>query len=161
MGKRARLQAERAEGEARARRDRMARVQVSDDVWSAFRANLGATPVSVALGELVRREVGRRERRTASVEQIASEFQLTSQTIRNWIKSGALSAVKVGHVYRVRREDVDAMMRRHQGETAPLGTHRDLWAPETLGMPYRRHEDRRQPSIWDGTSSSIVPSKRS
>ena len=84
-----------------------------------------------------------------TVEQVASEFQLTSQTIRNWIKSGALSAVKIGHVYRVRREDVDAMMRRHQGETAPLGTHRDLWAPETLGMPYRRHEDRRQPSIWD------------
>jgi excisionase family DNA binding protein len=95
-----------------------------------------------------------------TVEQIASEFQLTSQTIRNWIKSGALSAVRIGHVYRVRREDVDAMMRRHQGETAPLGTHRDLWAPETLGMPYRRHEDPRQPSIWDGTSSSITPSKR-
>ncbi len=47
----------------------MARVQVSDEVWSAFRANLGATPVSVALGELVRREVGRRERRSASDEQ--------------------------------------------------------------------------------------------
>ena len=25
-----------------------------------------------------------------TVEQVASEFQLTSQTIRNWIKSGAL-----------------------------------------------------------------------
>jgi hypothetical protein len=47
----------------------MARVQVSDELWSAFRASLGATPVSVALGELVRREVGRRERRTASDEQ--------------------------------------------------------------------------------------------
>jgi hypothetical protein len=69
MSKAARLRAERAESEARARRDRMARVQVSDDVWSAFRANLGATPVNVALGELVRREVGRRERRTASDEQ--------------------------------------------------------------------------------------------
>jgi inorganic triphosphatase YgiF len=46
----------------------MARVQVSDEVWSAFRAGLGATPVSVALG-LVRQEVGRRERRTASDEQ--------------------------------------------------------------------------------------------
>jgi excisionase family DNA binding protein len=97
-----------------------------------------------------------------TVEQVvAREFQLTSQTIRNWIKSGALSAVKIGHVYRVRSEDVDAMMSRHQGETAPLGTHRDIWAPETLGMQYRRHEDRRQPSIWDGTSSSIEPSKRS
>jgi len=69
MGKAARLRAERAEGEARAQRDRMARVQVSDEVWSAFRATLGATPVSVALGELVTREVGRCKRRTASDEQ--------------------------------------------------------------------------------------------
>jgi len=95
-----------------------------------------------------------------TVEQVAREFQLTSQTIRNWIKSGALSAVRIGHVYRVRREDVDEMMRRHQGETAPLGTHRDLWEPETLGMPYRRHNATRQASIWDKSSSSITPTKR-
>jgi hypothetical protein len=44
----------------------MARVQVSDEVWAAYRASLGATPVSVALGELVRREVGRNARRSAS-----------------------------------------------------------------------------------------------
>jgi len=69
MGKAARLRAERADAEARAQRDRMARVQVSDEVWTAFRASLGATPVNVALGELVRREVGRSERRTASDEQ--------------------------------------------------------------------------------------------
>ena len=69
MSKAARLRAERAESEAQAQRDRMARVQVSDEVWSAFRASLGTTPVSVALGELVRREVGRRERRTADDEQ--------------------------------------------------------------------------------------------
>jgi len=91
-----------------------------------------------------------------TVEQIAAEFQLTPQTIRNWIKSGALPAVKVGHVYRVRREDLDAMMRRHQGETAPLGIHRDLWSPETLGLPYRRHAAARQPSIWD-EASDITP----
>jgi hypothetical protein len=44
----------------------MARVQVSDEVWIAFRANLGTTPVSEALGELVRREVGRAARRSAN-----------------------------------------------------------------------------------------------
>jgi hypothetical protein len=44
----------------------MARVQVSDEIWAAYRAGLGATPVSVALGELVRREVGRNARRSAS-----------------------------------------------------------------------------------------------
>ena len=47
-------------------RDRMARVQVSDEVWAAYRASLGTMPVSVALGELVRREVGRTARRTAT-----------------------------------------------------------------------------------------------
>lgn len=95
-----------------------------------------------------------------TVEQVAHEFQLTTQTIRNWIRSGALAAVKIGHVYRVKREDVDAMMLRHQGETAPLGTHRDLWDPDTLGMPYRPREAIRQPSIWDADTSSIVPPKR-
>jgi hypothetical protein len=44
----------------------MARVQVSDEVWALYRAGLGVTPVSTALGELVRREVGRKARWRAS-----------------------------------------------------------------------------------------------
>ena len=44
----------------------MARVQVSDEVWAAYRASLGTVPVSAALGELVRREVGRKARRSAN-----------------------------------------------------------------------------------------------
>ena len=45
-------------------RDRMARVQVNDATWTAYRASLGTTPVSVALGRLVEREVARYRRRT-------------------------------------------------------------------------------------------------
>jgi hypothetical protein len=66
MSKQRRLHAERAAKEAADRRDRIARVQVSDEVWAAFRAGLGTTPVNVALGELVRREVGRKARRSAN-----------------------------------------------------------------------------------------------
>lgn len=44
----------------------MARVQVSDDTWSAFRVGLGATPVNVGLGQLVEREVAGSRRRSAS-----------------------------------------------------------------------------------------------
>jgi hypothetical protein len=44
----------------------MARVQVSDETWSAFRAGLGATPVSVELGRLVEREVASRRRHAAA-----------------------------------------------------------------------------------------------
>jgi hypothetical protein len=43
----------------------MARVQVRDETWSAFRASLGSTPASVALGRLVEREVARTQRQTA------------------------------------------------------------------------------------------------
>jgi len=43
----------------------MARVQVSDATWAAYRSALGATPVSVGLGKLVEREVARHRRRTA------------------------------------------------------------------------------------------------
>ncbi|HEX4862559.1 MAG TPA: hypothetical protein VFV02_00710, partial [Acidimicrobiales bacterium] len=51
---------------ARESRDRMARVQVSDQTWSTFRAGLGSTPASVALGRLVEQEVASRRRRSAS-----------------------------------------------------------------------------------------------
>jgi hypothetical protein len=46
--------------------DRMARVQVSPETWAVFRAQLGATPVSVALGRLVEHEVARSLRRSKS-----------------------------------------------------------------------------------------------
>ena len=43
----------------------MARVHVSDDTWTAYRAALGSTPLSVGLGKLVEREVAAHHRRTA------------------------------------------------------------------------------------------------
>jgi hypothetical protein len=43
----------------------MARVQVSDEIWAAYRSCLGTTPVSVGLGRLVEREVTSYRRRTA------------------------------------------------------------------------------------------------
>jgi len=43
----------------------LARVQVSDETWTEYRATLGTTPVSVGLGRLVEREVARDRRRTA------------------------------------------------------------------------------------------------
>ena len=65
MGRRGRQREHQAEQRARAPRDRMARVQVSDETWAAYRAALGATPVSVALGRLVEREVASHRRRGA------------------------------------------------------------------------------------------------
>ena len=66
VGRRGRQREARVQKRARAPRDRMARVQVSDETWAAYRAALGTTPVSVALGRLVEREVAARRRRAAS-----------------------------------------------------------------------------------------------
>jgi hypothetical protein len=70
MGKRGRQRVKSPPGRVK-KRDRMARVQVSDEVWSAFRVGLGPTPVSIALGELVEREVGRQRRRSAGDPETA------------------------------------------------------------------------------------------
>ncbi len=92
-----------------------------------------------------------------TVPQVAEEFQVTAQTIRNWIESGALPAAKIGRAYRVKREDVDTMLARAQADSASLATRRDLWSPETLGLPHRRREDEGPASVWD---DGAMPSKR-
>jgi excisionase family DNA binding protein len=96
-----------------------------------------------------------------TVNQVAEEFQVTTQTIRNWIDGGALAAVKIGRSFRVRREDVDRMLARAQAESGSLATRRDLWAPDTLGLPHRRREAQRPASVWDGSGEAARPSKRS
>jgi len=67
MGRRSREVQQRRHERDRTRtiRERMARVKVSDETWAAYRVALGATPVSVALGQLVEREVARHRRKTA------------------------------------------------------------------------------------------------
>ena len=62
MGRRSRNRRQPAVTGATARaerRDRMARVQVADDVWADFRTAAGHRPLSEVLGELVTREVDR------------------------------------------------------------------------------------------------------
>jgi excisionase family DNA binding protein len=99
--------------------------------------------------------------RLLSVSQVADEFQVTTQTIRNWIDAGALPAAKVGRSYRVKRADVDELLAVAQADSASLATVRDLWAPQRLGLPHRRRDADRPASIWDDTSSAGLPSKRS
>jgi len=38
-----------------------------------------------------------------TVPQVAEEFQVTAQTIRNWIDQGVLPAARVGRAFRIRR----------------------------------------------------------
>ena len=99
--------------------------------------------------------------RLLTVTQVAEEFQVTTQTIRNWIDGGALPAVKIGRAFRVRREDVDEMLARAQAESGSLASRRDLWAPETLGLPHPRRGGELPPSVWGAPGEAALPSKRS
>ena len=98
-------------------------------------------------------------RQLLTVPQVAEDFQVTPQTIRNWIDQGVLPAVRVGRAFRVRSEDVDALLERASAESSSLATRRDVWAPTTTSLP--RSQDQRTPgSVWAGADTELVAKRR-
>jgi excisionase family DNA binding protein len=93
-----------------------------------------------------------------TVPQVASEFQVTAQTIRNWIAHGTLPAVRVGRAFRVRRADVDALLERARADSSSIATRRDVWAPSTARLPARRGSPG-LPSVWDPAGSPTLASR--
>ena len=93
-----------------------------------------------------------------TVPQVAGEMQVTAQTIRNWIDHGTLPAVRIGRAFRVRREDVDALLQRASADSPSLATRRDLWEPATTTLP-RRDGSVRAWSVWDdaGEPMPVLP----
>ena len=83
-----------------------------------------------------------------TVPQVAAAFQVTAQTIRNWIDHGTLPAVRVGRAFRVRREDVDALLERASADSGSLATRRSLWDPNTTTLPHRGGSTGPR-SVWD------------
>ena len=83
-----------------------------------------------------------------TVPQVAAELQVTSQTIRNWIDHGTLPAVRIGRGFRVRRADVDELLRRASADSTSLATRRDVWQRTTTTLPARRDPDATR-TWWD------------
>jgi excisionase family DNA binding protein len=48
---------------------------------------------------------------TLRVREVARRFEVTEGTIREWINSGRLSAIKIGKSWRVSSEDVEQVLR--------------------------------------------------
>ena len=99
-----------------------------------------------------------RQSQLLTVPQIAEQFQVTAQTIRSWIDGGALPAVRVGRAFRVRREDVDALLERAGAESRSVATRRDVWTPTTSSLP-RSYDLRTPGSVWEGVDMEL-PTKR-
>jgi excisionase family DNA binding protein len=47
---------------------------------------------------------------TLRVREVARRFDVTEETIRDWINSGRLSAIKLGRSWRVSSEDVERIL---------------------------------------------------
>jgi excisionase family DNA binding protein len=95
-----------------------------------------------------------------NVGRAAEALAVSAQTIRNWIDAGVLPATKIGRNWRIRREDIDALLARAEAGSGALATRRDVWAPQTMGLPHRRRNTDGQVSIWDAADSLTLPRKR-
>ena len=100
-----------------------------------------------------------RQRQLLTVPQVAEEFRVTAQTIRNWIDQGVLPAVRVGRAFRVRREDVDALLERAGAESGSLATVRDVWTPTTTSL-LRNNDERTPRSVWEGADTELRAKRR-
>ena len=94
-----------------------------------------------------------------TVSQVAEQLQVTPQTIRNWIDTGVLAAIRVGRGFRVRRADVDALLDRASSDSRSLATQRDVWAPTSVRLPARAVAGK-LPTIWDEPGQGVLPLKR-
>jgi excisionase family DNA binding protein len=100
-----------------------------------------------------------RQRQLLTVPQVAERLQVTAQTIRNWIDGGVLPALRIGRAFRVRGEDVDALLERASAESGSLATRRDVWAPTTTTLP-RLHDQQTPGSVWEGAETELRVERR-
>jgi excisionase family DNA binding protein len=75
--------------------------------------------------------------RLLTVPQVADEFQVTSQTVRNWIDAGTLPAIRMGRAFRLRRADVDALLDRGRTSGGSRPSQRELWNAGADSLPRR------------------------
>jgi excisionase family DNA binding protein len=85
-----------------------------------------------------------------TVPQVAEEFQVTDQTIRNWIDSGALPAVRIGRAFRIKRSAVDELLDRATADSGSMATRREVWDASEARLPPRRGRVAAERVIWDG-----------
>ena len=88
------------------------------------------------------------EDRLLSVTDVAQEFHVTDQTVRNWIDRGVIPAIRAGHAFRIRRSAVEELFERAATSGGSLsGVRRDLWQPDYARLGRRGAAEER--AIWD------------
>jgi excisionase family DNA binding protein len=94
-----------------------------------------------------------------TVPQVAEEFQVTDQTIRNWIDSGVLPAVRIGRAFRIKRSAVDELLDRASADSPSLATRRDVWTPSEARLTPRKNSGAADRAVWDGEGGAVSLTK--
>lgn len=77
--------------------------------------------------------LGGSEPEAYTLKQAADLLQVTTRTVRNWIKQGKIQAFKLGSTWRIRREEVDRLLnrpirdRRRGVPDTPFGDNNTQW----------------------------------
>jgi len=95
-----------------------------------------------------------------TVAEVAEMLKLNQQTVRNWIDQGSLPALRVGRRVRIRRSDLERLLR--DGSTAPTGSSaqdagpsaEDFWGGELVGLADSRTDDANRDSTGNGHAST-------
>jgi excisionase family DNA binding protein len=48
-----------------------------------------------------------------TVEEVAERFKVKDITVREWLRTGKLTGIKTGRLWRIRQEDIEAFITQH------------------------------------------------
>ena len=82
-----------------------------------------------------------------TVAEIAAELKMNQQTIRNWIESGYLPAIRIGRRVRVKRSDFEALL--EASYTGKSQTSPGVWDGEVPAPLAPGETEERQPAPSD------------
>jgi excisionase family DNA binding protein len=95
-----------------------------------------------------------------TVAEVAELLKLNQQTVRNWIDQGSLPALRVGRRVRIRRSDLERLLR--EGSTAAARSSaedagpnaEDFWGGELVGLADSRTDGADRDSTDNGHAST-------
>jgi excisionase family DNA binding protein len=90
-----------------------------------------------------------------TVAEIAAELKMNQQTIRNWIESGYLPAIRIGRRVRVKRSDFEALLEASYtgGRHPPAG----VWDGDVLAPVAPGEHDGHEASQPDAPDDPVEP----
>ena len=75
-----------------------------------------------------------------TVKQAADQLQVTQETIREWLKSGRLKGVKLGHIWRIDKAALDRLLEGDEDRDDIAAAEEALADPQRIPYEEVRRE---------------------